>query len=351
MDDLTFNDDVDEMDDAADAAGSHPHHFGDSDEPYFQDEQDASEHLHGATDDIARRFVQDGEQPLDQHLSFDVAGQSQTQDWPGLQGPGQEAEAQDNGHTLSEFPKGDWPNVSAESDSEDAQQDEDDSLGTPYHPAMTPYATHPYDGASQQWAPHYETWTPAEFNGIGDPFGSQFAHHYQGMESSCGVMAELEVFQSITGHNVPADQGLNLAKALGLYHDGTSAKDMGQLLNYYGVQTEQRYDATLQDIAQALQRGDRVIAGVNATEVRTPLRNIFTGEPRQQAGGGHALWITGLDPQPDGTWKVIVCDSAYQQGGMMAIDAADFLNAWADHNNFLLIAHPPWTAAAPAPTF
>ena len=96
----------------------------------------------------------------------------------------------------------------------------------------------------------------------------------------------------------------------------------------------------LEDIANALEKGDRVIVALDANEIWSPLRDA-DGIPIEQPNGGHAVWVTGIDPQADGSVKIILNDSGHPDGKMTAIDAVDFLNAWEDYSNFIVVADAP----------
>jgi hypothetical protein len=90
-----------------------------------------------------------------------------------------------------------------------------------------------------------------------------------------------------------------------------------------------------------LQHNDRVIVGLNANEIWHPCRDSATGEPVELPLAGHAVWVTGIDQELDGSIKVILCDSGTPDGRAEAVDVADFLNAWADYGNEMVVAHQP----------
>ncbi|NJO65669.1 MAG: hypothetical protein HC836_48625 [Richelia sp. RM2_1_2] len=100
-------------------------------------------------------------------------------------------------------------------------------------------------------------------------------------------------------------------------------------------------NASLEDIADALEKGDKIIVGLDANEIWSPLRDAMTGSPVEQTNGGHAVWVTGIDTEPDGSVKIILNDSGTDSGQMKAVDAQDFLNAWDDYGNLLLVADTP----------
>jgi hypothetical protein len=192
------------------------------------------------------------------------------------------------------------------------------------------------------WLTPDNQWNIDEFDGFGNPAqDSEFWQQQQG-QNSCAVVAQIGVFESITGTCIPEDKACEIAQQNGWFNPetGTFPDDVGKLLNELGIPTEQKYEANLEDIADALEKGDRVIVGLDAQEIWNPMRD---GDdlPIEQANGGHAVWVTGIDTQPDGSVKIILNDSGHPNGKMASVDAVDFINAWEDYGNFLVVADAP----------
>lgn len=160
---------------------------------------------------------------------------------------------------------------------------------------------------------------------------------------SCAVVAQRGILESLTGVDLLEAEVCQIAEGNGWFdpETGTHPEAVGNLLNQFGIPTQQSYDATLEDIADALEQGNKVIVGLDANEVWTPLRDSVTHAPIEQTDAGHAVWVTGIDAQPDGSVKIILNDSGIPDGQMKAVDAEDFLNAWSDHGNFTVVAYPP----------
>lgn len=186
-------------------------------------------------------------------------------------------------------------------------------------------------------------WNPSQFDGFGDPIQEAQFWHEQTSPTSCALVAQTNIYESITGEHLSEDEICRIAEANCWYscESGTPLSSVGNILNALGVPTEQRYEATLVDVAEALERGNKVIVGLDANEIWTPLRDATTDEPIEQSDAGHAVWVTGIDQEPDGSVKIILNDSGNPDGQMNAVDAKDFLNAWYDFGNFLAIAYPP----------
>jgi len=192
-----------------------------------------------------------------------------------------------------------------------------------------------------------ENWNPQIFDGLGDPIAD--AAHWQPQQgsSSCAVVAQISVYESITGNEISESEACRIAEANGWFDpaNGTTPENIGKLLNAFGVPTHKSYDASLEEIALALEQGDKVIVGLDSNEIWQPRIDPATGQALEQPDAGHAVWVTGIDQQPDGSVQVILNDSGNPDGRMMAVDAKDFLNAWQDYDNLLVVAGAPTALA------
>ncbi|GEM_PF-2467645 len=210
----------------------------------------------------------------------------------------------------------------------------------PAHHEATPYWS---DG---QPVPHYNEWSPAagNYHGVGNPFGD--AQYWQQQHANdCAVMAQTDVYNALTGHHLTEQQALNIVTQHGWYHDGTTLQDSNKLLNYFHIPTQEYANASIQDLYKALQHGDQVIVGLNANDIWFPHRDPVTGAPVEQAVAGHAVWVTGIEQAPNGSIKVILNDTGTPNGRMETVDAADFMNAWHDFSDFMIVAHAPGHSA------
>ncbi|MFN9557113.1 MAG: hypothetical protein ACK56B_00830 [Dolichospermum sp.] len=195
---------------------------------------------------------------------------------------------------------------------------------------------------SLDWFIPDNQWDVTDFNGFGEPMENADFWHQQSGQNSCAVVAQISIFESITGVHISEEKACEIAQENGWFDPdiGTRPSDVGKLLNKLGVPTDQKYDGHLEDIADALEKGDRVIVALDANEIWSPMRDA-NGAAIEQPNGGHAVWVTGIDTQPDGSVKIILNDSGHPDGQMKAIDAVDFLNAWEDYSNFIVVADAP----------
>ncbi|TVQ45913.1 MAG: hypothetical protein EA365_06795 [Gloeocapsa sp. DLM2.Bin57] len=185
-----------------------------------------------------------------------------------------------------------------------------------------------------------ESWDIAEFNGVGNPWEDAQFWQYQEGSNSCAIVAQMGVFQSLTGLDVLESELCQIAEANGWFdpHSGTTLESMDNILNSFGLSTESYYNANLNDIAEALANGDKVIVALDAQEIWQPLRDN-NDNPLEQLDAGHAVWVTGIDQLPDGSIKIIINDSGTSDGQMKVVDAVDFINAWDDFGNYVVITH------------
>ena len=200
---------------------------------------------------------------------------------------------------------------------------------------------------SIKWYHHRTSWPPNEaFNGVGEPHLDAKFWQPQTDPASCAVVTQLEVYESLKGVKLPEEAICQVAEANGWYdpNTGTPQHDVGKVLEACGVETEQTYDATLVDIYDALERGDKVIVALDGNEIWHPLRDASTSMPIEQpADFGHTVWVTGIHQSQDGSIKIFINDTVTTDGQMKVVDALDFLNAWNDFGNHLVVAKAPMT--------
>ncbi|MFL6237675.1 MAG: hypothetical protein ACJ76N_31455 [Thermoanaerobaculia bacterium] len=161
----------------------------------------------------------------------------------------------------------------------------------------------------------------------------------QSDEVGCAIAAERGILETF-GVHASEEELRNLAVANG-WHDpetGTYADDVGRLLEASGVPVERGYEHTLTDLYDALHQNAKVLVGLDSSEIWHPVHG-HGGAPLEQPDHPHIVWVTGMEIDDAGGMRVILNDSGTPDGKEMAVDATDFLNAWADFGNFAVIAH------------
>lgn len=180
---------------------------------------------------------------------------------------------------------------------------------------------------------------------IGYPAGEVTGWHLQEHSDTCAVATQEFILDGLTGVDHTESELLAVAQANGWYTPGagTSMEDMGKILDYYGLSTEQHHNATLDDLQQALANGDGVMVGVDSDEIWTPgfdpdePLDAHPGIPGQ--GADHAVQVIGLDYTDPVNPVVVLNDPGHPAGQGGTVPLETFLEAWEDSGNFLVTAH------------
>lgn len=140
---------------------------------------------------------------------------------------------------------------------------------------------------------------------------------------SCAVAAQKGVIESITGQEIPEDTLAREAMTRGWYDplSGTKTDAMSNLLELHGVSADTLHGLSIVDLAEALDKGEKVIAAVDSAE--------GTGLPTQ----GHAVWVTGIQQDSSNEWSVVLNDPGVPDGAGKIMSVDNFLNAWNDFGN------------------
>lgn len=179
---------------------------------------------------------------------------------------------------------------------------------------------------------------------IGDPGGEMANWHMQTYDDTCAVVSQEFILESLTGQDFSEDELRQEAIDNGWYTPGggTPVEHVGDLLEAHGVDVERTDGATLQDIADKLSRGEKVIVGVDADEIWTPGQDYGQDEilgdvgciPGQ--GANHAVEVIGIDVSDPNHPMVILNDPGHPDGQGAMIPADEFVNAWADSGNYMV---------------
>jgi hypothetical protein len=212
----------------------------------------------------------------------------------------------------------------------------------PHHSeiAHTALDDYDYDLSDFSIIETFSRYTPSfstEDNIAGDPEADGYWWNYQGAENSCAVVAQQGVLESILQRDLSRDELIELAEAKGWYDPeiGTMLNDVGNILEEFDIPVERGDGYEFSDLYRALTNGEKVIVGVNANELWSPIENP-DGTTVQQDPAGHAVWVTGLVAR-DGDVYVVMNDSGPMSGSNEEIELKDFLNAWEDYGNFAVM--------------
>lgn len=177
----------------------------------------------------------------------------------------------------------------------------------------------------------------------GDPGAELAFWHEQAADDTCAVVSQEMVLESLTGSDFSEGSLAAEAEANGWYQPGagTPLYHMDSLLEAHGVPTETHFGASLDDVAGALDRGEKVIVSLDSDELWSatgdpPLEDLV-GDPIPGQGANHAVEVTGIVDTASGP-MVVVNDPGHPDGGAAMIPFAQFQDAWDDSGAFAVFA-------------
>lgn len=178
---------------------------------------------------------------------------------------------------------------------------------------------------------------------IGDPLEDIEHWHIQTYDDTCAVVSQEFILDELTGIDFEENELRQEALDNGWYTPGggTPLECTGNLLEAHGIPVEKGYGCTLEDIAQKLEQGEKVIVGIDADEICNPtgydeddlIANAY-GMPGQ--GANHAVQVIGIDTSDPNNPLVILNDPGRENGQGLMIPADEFLNAWEDSDHFMV---------------
>lgn len=184
------------------------------------------------------------------------------------------------------------------------------------------------------------------YDGIeyGDPITDASYWRQQDGSASCAVVAQISIYESLTGESISESSASEVAYQQGWFDPvtGTPVPYTGYILEDLGIDTIQMNDTTLETLEYALSIGDKPIVALDANEIWDPQYDLH-GNSLEQVDAGHAVWVTGIDYQTDGSVDIILNDSGHPNGSASVVDYYDFMNAWQDYDYFATIADNPFT--------
>ena len=151
---------------------------------------------------------------------------------------------------------------------------------------------------------------------VGEPLEDLKHWHQQETPTSCAVACQDYIIDALTEQD-PTEQELReLAEEMGWYREGegTPGFAIGELAKYYGLQAEAEPGMSLEQVKNALEQGDKLIASVDTRLLYYPENEEFAfAEFLKQ--GCHAVQVTGLDMSNPDDIKVIINDPWMKEGG------------------------------------
>lgn len=171
---------------------------------------------------------------------------------------------------------------------------------------------------------------------IGDPTDAMESWHSQ-TGNNCANDAQEFVAEDILGIELSENELEELATENGWFEpeSGTPVMNIGNLLEYYGIETEQSFGNSFDDLRESLADGNKIIVTVDAEE-------LWNGENNEWFLPGmdanHAIQVVGIDERDPDDIRVIINDSGVANGKCVTVPADIFMDAWEDGDNFMVEA-------------
>lgn len=160
---------------------------------------------------------------------------------------------------------------------------------------------------------------------VGEPLEDLKYWHKQETPTSCAVACQDYIIDQLTDVDPTEAELRAIAAENGWYRegDGTPGFAIGALAEYYGLHSEWEQGLTVEQLQNALEQGDKIIASVDSSLLYYPENPefIFADIIKQ---GCHAVQITGLDMSNPDDVKVIINDPVMDDGGANVYDWDEF---------------------------
>jgi hypothetical protein len=208
------------------------------------------------------------------------------------------------------------------------------------HPVRWVYGSGQVSGDFMDGTVPFEMdWSLAEFTGIGNPSAEAVFFKSQQSEFSCALVTQRNIIESLTGVSLSEEELIEYALDKGIYdpNKGTLSSNLTAILRQNGLICQDYNFATFEMLENALIKGDKVMVGLDASEILNPLRSVIDGSVVEQEDLFHCLQVTGIDYSDSGLLKVILSDSSSAERAIMAVSIDDFMAAWEDANCRLTI--------------
>lgn len=144
-----------------------------------------------------------------------------------------------------------------------------------------------------------------------------------GGENICAVLCEIFILHR---RQLPYDEKwlMNTARRKGwLKPEGTPLYCLGNLLAYSGMLITRKYDSTLDDIRQAINKNNDVVVGVDREKLYSEAIDL-------EDLANHAVVVTYIEDD------IVTVFDPYEEPYTSNIHLSDFLNAWKESHNYMI---------------
>lgn len=173
---------------------------------------------------------------------------------------------------------------------------------------------------------------------IGTPDAQLDDWQMQQLPDTCAVVSEMSIINQF-GFDLSQDDAAFTSASHGWYKPGwgTSAADIGNMMDLYNIPNHQVMNATVADLAHELQQGHGVIVSVRSGDLWEdgPLAELLHFLTRSvgldnstDSPADHAVVVTGIDVSDPSTPMVILNDSGTPNGAGAAYPLDKFVDAW-----------------------
>lgn len=142
-------------------------------------------------------------------------------------------------------------------------------------------------------------------------------------ENICAVLCEIFILHR---RQLPYDEKwlLNTARRKDwLKPEGTPLYCLGNLLAYSGMFVTRKYDASLDDIKQAIKKDNDIVVGVDREK-------LYAEEVDLEDLTNHAVVVTHIEN------NIVTIFDPYEEPYISNIPLPDFLNAWKESHNYMI---------------
>lgn len=179
--------------------------------------------------------------------------------------------------------------------------------------------------------------TPSEYV-VGEPATDMESWEFQGNTNRCALFSQKFAIEQITGQDIDIESFADIAEENGWFSEngGTTTLNMDKMLDYYDIDHEMQFDASLSDLEDALRNGDKVIVSVDSGQ-------IWYGEANDIFSPGtvsdHALQVVGIDYSNPDAPMAVLNDSGSPAGCGEMVPLDIFENAWAAGDHQMIVCH------------
>lgn len=165
--------------------------------------------------------------------------------------------------------------------------------------------------------------------------------HCQLEPNSCAIAVQTDILNDL-GVQISEAQLIVVAKQLGIYNPetGTTLSDVGRLLKECNVPLyDKTTDFSVADLLMAKEAGEKVLVGVDSTELYDKLVQSNETLFGDKVYTGHAVEFKNVIVHKDGSLFVVLDDPGKLGGHNIVCEMSAFCNAWSDYGKFAIITN------------